>query len=117
MRLLGRLVGSGQPASKIVDVFRTAPRNSPCPCGSRRVAKACHGSDEISCVAPISPTDCEGPSEGADVRTWAVGQARLLAEVAVLAPELEAHRAELVAARERYGFAEHLSTRAEHHRC
>ncbi|HTW99274.1 MAG TPA: LLM class flavin-dependent oxidoreductase [Acidimicrobiales bacterium] len=69
---------------------------------------------EVCGVAPVSPTGTSGTSGGADVRAWAVGQARLLAEVADLPEELEAHRSELVLARERYGFGEHLSTRAEH---
>jgi 5,10-methylenetetrahydromethanopterin reductase len=68
---------------------------------------------EVCCVAPVSATD-SGPSGGADVRAWAVGQARLLAEVAELPEELEAHRSELILSRDRYGFGEHLSTRAEH---
>jgi 5,10-methylenetetrahydromethanopterin reductase len=49
-----------------------------------------------------------------DVRSWASAQARLLADVEDLPPSLEAHRGELVKAKESYDFGEHLSTRANH---
>jgi 5,10-methylenetetrahydromethanopterin reductase len=49
-----------------------------------------------------------------DVRSWASAQARLLADVEDLPASLEAHRDELVRAKESYDFREHLSTRADH---
>lgn len=49
-----------------------------------------------------------------DVRSWASAQARLLADVQDLPPSLEAHRDELVQARESYDYEQHLSTRAGH---
>ncbi len=44
MRLMTRLRRSGMPAGDVMQVFRRAPRNDPCPCGSGRKAKHCHGS-------------------------------------------------------------------------
>lgn len=43
MRLMEGLLREGRPASDVVRVFARAPRNSSCPCGSGRKAKACHG--------------------------------------------------------------------------
>jgi len=43
MRLMARLLRSGRYADEIRDVFAAAGRNDPCPCGSGRKAKACHG--------------------------------------------------------------------------
>jgi len=42
MRLMADLVRSGRFADEIRDVFRSAGRNEPCPCGSGRKAKVCH---------------------------------------------------------------------------
>lgn len=42
MRLIADLVRAGQPASDVYQVFASAPRNGPCPCGSGRKAKQCH---------------------------------------------------------------------------
>jgi len=42
MRLMAGLLRSGRYADEVRDVFRTAGRNDPCPCGSGRKAKACH---------------------------------------------------------------------------
>jgi uncharacterized protein len=43
MRLIGRLLAENRPASDIYEVFGRASRNGPCPCGSGRKAKQCHG--------------------------------------------------------------------------
>jgi uncharacterized protein len=43
MKLMAGLLDHGRPASAITDAISRAPRNSPCPCGSGRKAKACHG--------------------------------------------------------------------------
>jgi uncharacterized protein len=43
MRLMRQLLSQGRPASYINEVFSQAPRNGPCPCGSGRKAKYCHG--------------------------------------------------------------------------
>jgi len=43
MRLMAQLLRSGRYADEIRDVFAAAGRNDPCPCGSGRKAKACHG--------------------------------------------------------------------------
>jgi 5,10-methylenetetrahydromethanopterin reductase len=49
-----------------------------------------------------------------DVRAWATGQARLLADFKELPPSLLAFRQELAAAKRAYDYAEHLSTHAGH---
>lgn len=43
MRLMAELVRSGRFADEIRQVFSSAGRNEPCPCGSGRKAKMCHG--------------------------------------------------------------------------
>ena len=43
MRLMAQLLRSGRYADEIRDVFAAAGRNDPCPCGSGRKAKHCHG--------------------------------------------------------------------------
>lgn len=43
MRLMADLVQLGRPAAEVAGIFRTAARNEPCPCGSGRKAKHCHG--------------------------------------------------------------------------
>lgn len=43
LRLMRELLRQGRPASDIADVFGRAPRNGPCPCGSGRKSKYCHG--------------------------------------------------------------------------
>ena len=42
MRLMAQLLRNGRYADEIRDVFASAGRNDPCPCGSGRKAKACH---------------------------------------------------------------------------
>ncbi|MCL4421559.1 MAG: anaerobic sulfatase maturase [Actinobacteria bacterium] len=44
MRLMANLVRAQRPASDILSIFAKTPRNEPCPCGSGRKAKRCHGS-------------------------------------------------------------------------
>ena len=44
MRIMADLVSSGGFADEIMRVFRSAGRNEPCPCGSGRKTKLCHGS-------------------------------------------------------------------------
>jgi uncharacterized protein len=43
MRLMARLLREGRYADEIREVFAGAGRNDPCPCGSGRKAKVCHG--------------------------------------------------------------------------
>ncbi len=43
MRLMAQLLRSGRYADEIRGILATAGRNDPCPCGSGRKAKACHG--------------------------------------------------------------------------
>ena len=43
MRLMAQLLRSGRYADEIRDVFAAAGRNDPCPCGSGRKSKVCHG--------------------------------------------------------------------------
>lgn len=68
---------------------------------------------ELAYVATMSAGGDEGRLLD-DVRSWASAQARLLADVPDLPPVLEAHRDELVRAKESYDFSQHLSTRAGH---
>lgn len=42
MRLMAQLLQSGRYADEVRDLFASAGRNDPCPCGSGRKAKACH---------------------------------------------------------------------------
>ena len=42
MRLMRGLLRQGRPASDVWELFASAPRNGPCPCGSGRKAKYCH---------------------------------------------------------------------------
>ncbi len=42
MRLMAQLLRSGHYADEVRQLFATAGRNDPCPCGSGRKAKACH---------------------------------------------------------------------------
>ena len=42
MRVMAGLLGQGRPAADIMELFRRAGRNDPCPCGSGRKAKTCH---------------------------------------------------------------------------
>ena len=44
MRLMAGLLRDGRYADEIRGIFDSAGRNDPCPCGSGRRAKACHGS-------------------------------------------------------------------------
>ena len=43
MRLMAGLLRENKPAAAITEIIAAAPRNAPCPCGSTRKAKACHG--------------------------------------------------------------------------
>ena len=43
MRLIRGLLSENRPASDVYATFAHAGRNSPCPCGSGRKAKRCHG--------------------------------------------------------------------------
>jgi uncharacterized protein len=43
MRLMADLLRQGRHADEITSVFAAAGRNDPCPCGSGRKAKLCHG--------------------------------------------------------------------------
>ncbi|MGD0882537.1 MAG: anaerobic sulfatase maturase [Acidimicrobiales bacterium] len=43
MRLMAQLLSNGRYADEIRDVFAAAGRNDPCPCGSGRKSKVCHG--------------------------------------------------------------------------
>ena len=42
MRLMADLLRQGRFADEIMDLFASADRNDPCPCGSGRKAKLCH---------------------------------------------------------------------------
>jgi 5,10-methylenetetrahydromethanopterin reductase len=50
----------------------------------------------------------------ADVRSWATGQARLLADARELPASLEPFTDEIARAKADYDYSEHLSTRARH---
>ncbi len=66
-------------------------------------------------LAFVATTSAGNDAEALDdVRSWASAQARLLADVQDLPASLEAHRDELVQARESYDYGQHLSTRAGH---
>jgi uncharacterized protein len=43
MHMMTALLREGRPASDVLGIFAGAPRNAPCPCGSGRKAKYCHG--------------------------------------------------------------------------
>ncbi len=43
MRVMAGLLRSGRYADEILELFAAAGRNDPCPCGSGRKAKSCHG--------------------------------------------------------------------------
>jgi len=43
MRLMADLLRRGRYADEVMAVLANAPRNEPCPCGSGRKAKHCHG--------------------------------------------------------------------------
>lgn len=43
MTVMADLLRKGRPAAEIAQVFARAPRNGPCPCGSGRKSKFCHG--------------------------------------------------------------------------
>jgi uncharacterized protein YchJ len=43
MKLMSSLVRAGRSAPEIMRILAKAPRNSPCPCGSAKKAKYCHG--------------------------------------------------------------------------
>ena len=42
MRLMAELIRAGRPAADVTAIFAQAPRNDPCPCGSKLKAKRCH---------------------------------------------------------------------------
>jgi 5,10-methylenetetrahydromethanopterin reductase len=68
---------------------------------------------EIYFVATTSPSS-DLDQATSDVRSWATGQARLLADFKYLPPSLEGHRNEFLAAKSHYDYSEHLSTHAGH---
>ena len=43
MRIMADLLRAGRFAGEIMNVLSSAGRNDPCPCGSGRKTKACHG--------------------------------------------------------------------------
>ena len=43
MKVMADLLRNGRYADEVMTILRTAGRNDPCPCGSGRKAKACHG--------------------------------------------------------------------------
>lgn len=43
MHLMAGLLEDNRPPSDVMTIFARAPRNAPCPCGSGRKAKHCHG--------------------------------------------------------------------------
>jgi 5,10-methylenetetrahydromethanopterin reductase len=68
---------------------------------------------EICSVATISTS--EDPDAALrDVRAWATGQARLLADVKELPDSLSRYGEEIARAKSGYDYSEHLSTRAGH---
>ncbi len=68
---------------------------------------------EVSFIATVSMG--EDPDTAlADVRAWATGQARLLADFKELPRSLEPFREEIIQAKDSYDYSEHLSTRAGH---
>jgi 5,10-methylenetetrahydromethanopterin reductase len=68
---------------------------------------------EICFVATISTN--EDPEVALrDVRAWATGQARLLADFKELPDSLGSYREEITRAKQSYDYSEHLSTRAGH---
>lgn len=67
---------------------------------------------DISYVATMSVAS--GHSAIDDVRSWATGQARLLADANDLPESLFAYKEQFATAKESYNYAEHLSTRADH---
>jgi 5,10-methylenetetrahydromethanopterin reductase len=71
------------------------------------------GEVDIRAVTTVSVSD-DASTALRDVRSWATGQARLLADVADLPESLLRYREELERAKEAYDYSEHLSTRAGH---
>ncbi len=53
MKMMAGLLRSGRYADEIRGELARAPRNDPCPCGSGRKAKQCHG----GAVVPVVPAD------------------------------------------------------------
>lgn len=43
MKMMAELLRNGRYADEVMTILRRAARNDPCPCGSGRKAKACHG--------------------------------------------------------------------------
>ncbi len=68
---------------------------------------------EMCFVATTSTTD-DPDTALREVRAWATGQARLLADAKELPPSLLAFAEEIRNARDQYDYSEHLSTRAGH---
>ncbi len=68
---------------------------------------------EICAVTTMSVSD-DVDRAVRDVRSWATGQARLLADVRDLPESLEQYRDEFVRAKSSYDYTEHLSTHADH---
>lgn len=68
---------------------------------------------EVCFIATISTAD-DPDTALKDVRAWATGQARLLADFKELPDSLQPFKEEIVRAKESYDYSEHLSTRAGH---
>jgi 5,10-methylenetetrahydromethanopterin reductase len=68
---------------------------------------------EICFIATISTAD-DAETALRDVRAWATGQARLLADFKELPESLQDFGPEIMRAKESYDYSEHLSTRAGH---
>ncbi len=68
---------------------------------------------DVCFMATTSLSDDPNQATG-DVRAWATGQARLLADFKDLPSSLTPYRSELEAAKQAYDYAEHLSTHAGH---
>ena len=71
------------------------------------------GEVDIRAVTTVSVSD-DVSTAVRDVRSWATGQARLLADVRNLPGSLLRYRDELRNAKDAYDYSEHLSTRADH---
>lgn len=68
---------------------------------------------DICAVTTVSVSDDVGAAVR-DVRSWATGQARLLADVKDLPESLHRYGGEFLHAKAAYDYSEHLSTRADH---
>jgi 5,10-methylenetetrahydromethanopterin reductase len=71
-------------------------------------------SDVRVCFITTMSAREDGEAALADVRSWATGQARLLADARELPASLEPFTEEIARAKAGYDYSEHLSTRARH---